>query len=315
MKLIRFGQPGRECPGLQLEDGIRIDASSFGEDFDERFFESGGLERLRSWASAQGPQAPRLAPGERLGPPIGRPSKIVCVGLNYRDHAAESGMGLPNEPVIFLKSTTSIVGPDDALVIPRNAKKVDWEVELAAVIGQKATYVTTEHALDYVAGYLLHNDYSEREFQLERGGQWVKGKSADTFAPLGPFLATPDEFVGLDSGSAPDLDPDAAASWIPAPGSIARGHRRVGRLNMWLRVNGQTRQNSSTANMIFDVPTLVSYISQFMTLQPGDIISTGTPSGVALGMRPAPVYLKAGDVVTLGIEGLGEARQTVVEPV
>jgi 2-keto-4-pentenoate hydratase/2-oxohepta-3-ene-1,7-dioic acid hydratase in catechol pathway len=293
VKLIRFGQPGQELPGLQLEGGVRVDASSLGEDFDERFFESGGLERLRKWASGEASRAPRLAPDARLGPPIGRPSKIVCIGLNYRDHAAESGMEIPKEPVVFFKSTTSIVGPDDPLVIPRNAKKVDWEVELAVVLGRKATYVMPERALDHVAGYVLHNDYSEREFQLERGGQWVKGKSADTFAPLGPFLATPDEFD--DSGE-------------------SDGSAGVRRLRMWLSVNGRIRQESSTANMIFDVPTLVSYVSQFMTLLPGDIISTGTPAGVALGMRPAPVYLKAGDVVALGIEGLGQATQKVVDP-
>jgi len=218
-----------------------------------------------------------------MGPPIDRPSKIVCIGLNFRDHAAESKMELPKEPVIFFKSTTSLVGPNDPLVIPRGASKVDWEVELAVVIGEKALYVPREDALNCVAGYVLHNDYSERSFQLERGGQWVKGKSADTFAPLGPFLATPDEIS------------DAS------------------RLAMWLKVNGETRQNSSTANMIFDVPTLVSYVSQFMTLLPGDVISTGTPAGVGLGMNP-PRYLKAGDVVELGVEGLGESRQQVVGP-
>jgi 2-keto-4-pentenoate hydratase/2-oxohepta-3-ene-1,7-dioic acid hydratase in catechol pathway len=283
VKLIRFGQPGLERPGLQLAAGRRIDASAFGEDYDERFFANGGLDRLRDWlASSQAAsRAPDVSAGTRLGPPIGRPSKIVCIGLNYRDHAAESGMAIPQEPVIFFKSTTSIVGPNDALVIPRNAGKVDWEVELAVVIGRKATYVTHDRALDCVAGYVLHNDYSEREFQLERGGQWVKGKSADTFAPLGPFLATPDEIAD------------------------------VGRLDMWLSVNKVMRQKSSTANMIFDVATLVSYVSQFMTLLPGDIISTGTPAGVGLGLKPVPVYLRAGDVVELGIAGLGGARQEV----
>ena len=193
-------------------------------------------------------------------------------------------MEIPKEPVIFFKSTTSLVGSNDSLVMPRGATKVDWEVELALVMSRKALYVSRENALEFVAGYVLHNDYSERSFQLERGGQWVKGKSADTFAPLGPFLATPDEL------------------------------HDVGRLDMWLKVNGEVRQKSSTANMIFDVAELVSYISQFMTLLPGDIISTGTPAGVALGMKP-PQYLKAGDVVELGIEGLGESRQIVVEPV
>jgi 2-keto-4-pentenoate hydratase/2-oxohepta-3-ene-1,7-dioic acid hydratase in catechol pathway len=282
VKLIRFGPPGHERPGLQLEDGL-VDASALGEDYDERFFGNGGLDRLRAWAARDASRAPRVASNARLGPPFARPSKIVCIGLNYRDHAAESGMAIPKEPVIFFKATTSIVGPNDPLVIPRNSRKVDWEVELAVLIGRAATYVAPDRAAEYVGGYVLHNDYSEREFQLERGGQWVKGKSADTFAPLGPFLATPDEL------------PD------------------VKRLNMWLSVNDEIRQRSSTANMIFDVPTLVSYVSQFMTLLPGDIISTGTPAGVGLGMRPAPVYLKAGDEVALGIDGLGEARQKVVD--
>jgi 2,4-didehydro-3-deoxy-L-rhamnonate hydrolase len=283
MKLIRFGPSGSERPGLQLPDGTRIDASSFGSDYDEGFFGNGGLAGLREWAAAQAVRAPRLPAGTRLGPPIVRPSKIVCIGLNYRDHAAESGMDLPAEPVIFFKATTSLAGPDDDVVIPRGSTKVDWEVELAVVIGKTARYVEDARALENVAGYALHNDYSERAFQLERGGQWVKGKSADTFAPLGPFLATTDEIAD------------------------------AGRLNMWLTVNGETRQRGTTANMIFGVAALVSYVSQFMTLLPGDIISTGTPAGVALGMRPAPVYLKPGDVVALGIDGLGEARQRLVD--
>ncbi len=284
MKLIRFGDAGKEKPGLLLDDGIRVEVSAFGADYDEAFFASGGVAALRSWFDYNGKSAPRVAPSIRLGPPISRPSKIVCIGLNFRDHAAESKMELPKEPVIFFKSTTSLVGPNDSLVIPRNGNKVDWEVELAVVIGKKALYVPKESALRFVAGYALHNDYSERSFQLERGGQWVKGKSADTFAPLGPFMATPDEIAD------------------------------VGALKMWLKVNGELRQNSSTANMIFDVATLVSYVSEFMTLLPGDVISTGTPAGVGLGMNP-PRYLKAGDVVELGIEGLGESRQTVVGPV
>jgi 2-keto-4-pentenoate hydratase/2-oxohepta-3-ene-1,7-dioic acid hydratase in catechol pathway len=281
MKLIRCGEPGRERPGLQLEDGSRVDASAFGEDWNESFFASDGLRRLREWAGRDAARAPRVGANVRLGPPIGRPSKIVCIGLNFRDHAAESGMALPAEPVLFFKATSSIGGPNDAVLIPRNGSKLDWEVELAVVIGTRATYVPRERALDHVAGYVLHNDYSERVFQLERGGQWVKGKSADTFAPLGPYLVTTDE--------------------IPDPSA----------LRMWLSVNGATRQESSTANMIFDVPTLVSYVSEFMTLLPGDVISTGTPAGVALGMKPAPVYLQAGDVVSLGIDRLGESRQEV----
>jgi 2-keto-4-pentenoate hydratase/2-oxohepta-3-ene-1,7-dioic acid hydratase in catechol pathway len=281
MKLIRHGEPGKEKPGVLLSDGTRIDVSGFGSDYHEAFFRDGGLDSLAGWLKANGSSAPRVLPGMRLGPAVCRPSKIVCIGLNYRDHARETGARIPQEPVIFFKSTTALVGPNDNLVIPRNATKVDWEVELAVVIGKQALYVPKETALDYVAGYVLHNDYSERAFQKDRGGQWVKGKSCDTFAPLGPFLATRDE--------------------IPDPGS----------LKMWLKVNGQTRQNSSTAEMIFDVATLVSYLTEFMTLLPGDVISTGTPAGVGLGMNP-PQYLKAGDVVELGVEKLGESQQQVV---
>jgi 2,4-didehydro-3-deoxy-L-rhamnonate hydrolase len=282
MKLIRFGAPGAEKPGLLLEDGTRIDASGFGQDYDEDFFSGTGLADLSHWAAARADRAPRVDPSVRLGPPVRRPSKIVCIGLNFRDHAAETGAEIPAEPVIFFKATTALVGPNDDLVMPRAALKVDWEVELAFVIGAVARYVPVERGYEHVAGYVLHNDYSERHFQLERGGQWVKGKSCDTFAPLGPFLRTRDEVK----------DPQA--------------------LGMWLKVNGQLRQNSSTRQMIFDVPTVVSYLSQFMTLLPGDIVSTGTPPGVGLGMKPTPVYLKPGDVVELGIEGLGESRQRVV---
>jgi 2,4-diketo-3-deoxy-L-fuconate hydrolase len=282
MRLIRFGQRGQEKPGLLLKDGSRIDASAFGSDYDEAFFGGGGLAKLDSWLRKNASSAARVAPSVRLGSPVCRPSKIICIGLNYRDHAAETKAEAPKEPVLFFKATTSLTGPNDDLVRPKNSTKVDWEVELAVIIGKRASYISKERALDHVAGYALHNDYSERAFQLERGGQWVKGKSADTFAPLGPFLATPDE--------------------IPA----------VGNLPMWLKVNGQIRQKSSTSNMIFDVATLVSYVSQFMTLLPGDVISTGTPAGVGLGMNP-PVYLNAGDVVELGIEGLGESRQLVTE--
>jgi len=282
MKLIRFGEQGKEKPGLQLSYGSRIDASGFGGDYDEAFFASGGLARLASWLKSNQSSAPRVAASARLGSAVCRPSKIVCIGLNYRDHAAETKAEAPKEPVLFFKATTSLVGPNDPLVRPRNSTKVDWEVELAVVIGKRALYVSKEKALDHVAGFSLHNDYSERQFQLERGGQWVKGKSADTFAPLGPFLATVDELPNF------------------------------GNLKMWLKVNGKLRQNSSTANMIFDVPTLVSYVSQFMTLLPGDIISTGTPAGVGMGMNP-PSFLNAGDVVELGIDGLGESRQEVTE--
>jgi 2,4-didehydro-3-deoxy-L-rhamnonate hydrolase len=282
MKLIRFGAAERERPGVQLDDGSRLDASGIVKDYDEAFFDSGGLEHLRQWIAREARRAPRIPSSIRLGPPIARPSKIICIGLNFRDHAAESGMELPKEPVIFFKSTTALAGPDDPVKIPRNGTKVDWEVELAVVVGARALYVPRDRAHECVAGYTLHNDYSERAFQLERGGQWVKGKSADTFAPLGPFLATRDEIH----------DP--------------------AQLGMWLKVNGVFRQRSSTANMIFDVPALVSYVSEFMTLLPGDIISTGTPAGVGLGMKPSPQYLQAGDIVELGIDQLGQQRQTIL---
>lgn len=279
MKLIRFGQPGAEKPGLILE-GERYDASAFGEDYNEHFFATDGLNRLADWL-ATNPNLPAVPADIRLGSCIGRPSKIVCVGLNYADHARETNAKIPTEPIIFFKATTALSGPNDEVVIPKNSVKTDWEVELAVVIGKKATYVDENEALDYVAGYCLHNDYSEREFQLERGGQWVKGKSADTFAPLGPFLATKDEISAVDD------------------------------LPCWLSVNGQLLQNSNTSNLIFKIPQLVSYISQFMTLLPGDVISTGTPAGVGLGFNP-PIYLKPGDVVELGIEGLGEQKQVAL---
>jgi 2,4-diketo-3-deoxy-L-fuconate hydrolase len=281
MRLIRFGAPGRETPGLLLGDGTRVDASSFGSDWDEGFFASDGLARLASWVREKAGSLPHVPEAERLGPCIARPSKIVCIGLNYADHARETGARIPEEPVLFFKATTALCGPNDDLVLPRGSLKTDWEVELAVVIGHRARYVSLEEAAAHVAGYALHNDYSERQDQLERGGQWSKGKSQDTFAPLGPFLATPDEIAD------------------------------VRRLPMWLTVNGETRQKSSTDQMIFDVPSLVSYLSRFMSLLPGDVVSTGTPSGVGLGMKP-PVFLKAGDVVELGIEGLGRQRQRVV---
>lgn len=281
MKLIRFGEPGSEKPGLILDDGRRIDASTFGSDYDEDFFADGGLTRLSEWAKNQAQNAPEVAPDMRLGPPLKRPGKLVCIGLNYRRHAMEAGLNVPKEPVIFFKAPSAVVGPNDDLQLPRNSTKTDWEVELAVVIGKRASYATKDQAMDYVAGYVLHNDYSEREFQIERGGQWVKGKSCDTFAPLGPFMATRDE--------------------IPEPQD----------LRMWLKVNDETMQNSSTSDMVFDVATLVSYVSQFMSLLPGDIISTGTPEGVGLGMKP-PKYLKAGDRIELGIDGLGIQKQVAV---
>lgn len=281
MKLTRFGDRGEEKPGLLLQDGTRVDVSDAVTDYNEEFFGTGGLERLRRWVENNSGDLRRVDSSVRLGAPICRPSKIVCIGLNYRDHAAETGQEVPREPVIFFKATSSLSGPNDEVVIPLGSTKLDWEVELAFVIGREARYVAKRDALDHVAGYVLHNDYSERAFQLERGGQWVKGKSADTFAPLGPFLATRDE--------------------IPDPGH----------LDLWLTVNGATRQKSNTEQMVFGVSDLVSYVSQFMTLLPGDVISTGTPPGVGLGMNP-PAYLKPGDVVALGIQGLGESRQQVV---
>lgn len=284
MRLIRFGAPGSERPGLLLADGTRVDASGFGEDWDERFFGSDGPARLAGWAARHGEGAPRVEEQVRLGPCIARPSKIVCIGLNYADHARETKAKIPEEPILFFKATSALCGPDDDLVLPRGSVKTDWEVELAVVIGRRARYVSPAEAPAHVAGYALHNDYSERQDQLERGGQWSKGKSQDTFAPLGPFLATPDE-VG---------DPHALAAW--------------------LTVNGKTRQKSSTDQMVFQVPALVSYLSRFMTLLPGDVISTGTPAGVGMGFTP-PVFLKAGDVVELGIEKLGRQRQRVVAAV
>ncbi|MCB0658232.1 MAG: fumarylacetoacetate hydrolase family protein [Saprospiraceae bacterium] len=280
MKLIRFGLPGAEKPGL-LDQGKRYDVSAFGEDYDEKFFASEGLVRLQRWFNSHQSECPVVPDEERLGPPMCRPSKIICIGLNYAKHAAESGMEVPSEPVLFFKATTAFCGPNDNVVIPRHSKKTDWEVELAVVIGQRASYIEKEDAMDYIAGYCLHNDYSEREFQIERGGQWVKGKSADTFAPTGPFLATKDE--------------------------ISDPHN----LHLWLDLNGQRLQDSNTNDLIFDIPTSIAYISQFMTLLPGDMISTGTPAGVGLGLKPQR-YLVPGDVVTLGIEGLGQSTQRAV---
>lgn len=281
MKLIRFGKVGQEAPGLQLDDGTRIDARGFGEDYDERFFATDGLSRLAAWAKANTGSAPRVSEGVRLGPAIARPSKIVCIGLNYRDHAEETKAKIPSEPIVFFKATSAWSGPNDELVIPKNSVKTDWEVELAVVIEKRASHVSEADAPSYVAGYVVHNDYSEREFQLEHGGQWVKGKSADTFAPFGPFMATRDEIANPQS------------------------------LGLKLAINGALHQNGSTANMIFDVAFLVSYLSRFMTLLPGDVISTGTPAGVGLGFNP-PRFLKPGDVCTLSIEGLGQQEQRAV---
>ncbi|GAA4307122.1 fumarylacetoacetate hydrolase family protein [Mucilaginibacter gynuensis] len=280
MKLIRYGQPGKEKTGVIIDD-IKYDTSAFGEDYNEAFFENDGLARLQQYVDEHNAALTVIADAERLGSPVARPSKIVCIGLNYRDHAEETNAPIPSEPVIFFKSTTALVGPNDDITIPKNSVKTDWEVELAIVIGKKASYVEEAEALDYVAGYCLHNDVSEREFQLERNGTWDKGKGCDTFAPVGPFLATKEEIADVHN------------------------------LRLWLTVNGETMQNGSTSNFIFNVPYLIHYVSQFMTLLPGDIISTGTPAGVGLGFKP-PVYLKPGDVVELGIDGLGTSKQTLI---
>ncbi|MAV05190.1 MAG: ureidoglycolate lyase [Flavobacteriaceae bacterium] len=279
MKLIRFGEINNEKPGVLLPDGIKIDVSKFVKDYDEHFFGNQGIEKLNNWLEKNHDSCPVIQNDVRLGPPLLRPSKIVCVGLNYSKHAKESGMDVPEEPVLFFKASSAIIGPYDSIIIPKGSEKSDWEVELAIVIGNKASYVSEKDALSHVAGYVLHNDVSERSFQLERSGQWVKGKSCDTFAPIGPFIATPDE-IG---------DPN--------------------NLNLWLKLNGEQMQNSNTSDFIFNIQQVVSYISQFMTLLPGDIISTGTPFGVGLGLNP-PRYLKDGDVIELGIDGLGVSKQT-----
>ena len=281
MKLIRFGKPGNEKPGIQLDKGQKIDVSAFGMDYDEVFFGFEGPKKLREWLSLNQENCPKISENIRLGPPICRPSKIVCVGLNYAKHAQESGMEVPSEPVLFFKASSAIIGPNDDVILPRNSKKSDWEVELAIVIGAKASYVEEENAMNHIAGYVLHNDISEREFQLERSGQWVKGKSSDTFAPLGPYIATTEEIK----------DPH--------------------NLNMWLKLNGKTMQDSNASDLIFGIPKLVSYISEFMTLLPGDIISTGTPFGVGLGLDPQ-IFLKEGDEMELGIDGLGVSKQKVI---
>ena len=277
MKLIRFGEAGQEKPGVIINDK-RYDVSEIVSDFNESFFENNGLETLKA-ALETNPVLPEVDASIRLGSPVARPSKIICIGLNYVDHCRETGAPIPTEPIIFFKSTTSLCGPDDDLIIPKNSTKTDWEVELAFVVGKKASYVKEADALDYVAGYALLNDYSERAFQIEMGGQWAKGKGCDTFAPLGPFLATQDEIADVNN--------------IP----------------MWLTVNGKKFQNSNTSNLVFKIPFLLHYLSQFMTLLPGDIVSTGTPPGVGLGIKPFPIYVKAGDVIELGMDGLGSSKQ------
>lgn len=280
MKLIRFGEAGKEKPGVHI-DGIDYDVSGFIKEYDQLFFANGGIPHL-AWIILQHKtMLPRVKEGTRLGCPVANPSKILCIGLNYAKHAKETNLPIPQEPILFMKATTAITGPNDAIMIPKNSLKTDWEVELAFVIGKKASYVSEEEAMDYVAGYCLHNDVSEREFQLERGGTWDKGKGCDTFAPIGPWMVTKDEIN----------DPH--------------------NLRLWLKVNDKMMQDDNTDDLIFTIPQLVSYTSQFMTLLPGDIVSTGTPAGVGLGFNP-PVYLKPGDVVELGIDGLGTSKQPVI---
>ncbi len=279
MKLFRFGRAGVEKPGLIVDGVGRLDVSAFGEDYDEAFFGSDGPARLARFYAEHPQQCPHVSADVRIGPAIARPSKIVCVGLNYRDHALETGAQIPSEPVLFMKATSAICGPYDDLLLPRASEKTDWEVELGVVIGKTARYVAESDWAHHVAGYVLLNDYSERAFQKERGGQFTKGKSADTFAPIGPFVVTADELDASD-------------------------------LRLWLNVNGKPCQDSRTSALIFAVPALIAYISSFMTLLPGDLISTGTPSGVGAGRKP-PSYLQAGDVLEFGIDGLGEARQVV----
>ncbi|MCA6450465.1 MAG: fumarylacetoacetate hydrolase family protein [Chitinophagaceae bacterium] len=279
MKLIRFGEPGKEKPGVHV-DGKNYDLSGLVNDYDEAFFANDGIGRLSALLS-KSTELPQLPEGTRLGCPVARPSKILCIGLNYAKHAKETNAPIPNEPILFMKATSSVSGPNDPIIIPKDSVKTDWEVELAFVIGKKASYVDESESMDYVAGYCLHNDVSEREFQLERGGTWDKGKGCDTFAPLGPWMVTSDE--------------------IPDPHN----------LRLWLSVNGVMMQDGNTDDLIFSIPQLVAYISRFMTLLPGDIVSTGTPAGVGLGCNP-PVYLKPGDVVELGIDGLGSSRQNLV---
>jgi len=278
MKLLRYGPAGSEKPGMLANDGTIRDLSAIVRDIDGTLL----AEALPRRLLAIGPASlPAVDSGTRLGPCVAGVGKFVCVGLNYSDHAAESGMAVPKEPIIFMKATSSIIGPDDDVVIPRGSEKTDWEVELGVVIGKKAKYVSEQDALSHVAGYCVVNDLSERAFQLEGTGQWVKGKSADTFGPIGPWLVTSDE--------------------VPDPQNLA----------LWLEVDGHKYQNGNTKTMVFGVAHLVSYLSRFMSLQPGDIVSTGTPPGVAMGMKP-PKYLRAGSTIRLGVEGLGVQTQGVV---
>jgi 2,4-didehydro-3-deoxy-L-rhamnonate hydrolase len=288
MKLLRVGPVGAEKPAALLASGEdqAIDLSDVVDDFDEAFFGSGGLERIRPVVAERTEQRSHLLSlaGQRIGAPIARPHQILCIGLNYSDHAAETGQAVPSEPILFTKSPNTLVGPNDDVRIPRGATKPDWEVELGIVIGRRASYLdSVEEARDAIAGWTLVNDVSERAFQFDRGGQWSKGKSAETFNPTGPYLVTPDEVDDVQS------------------------------LGMWLDVNGERRQTGSTATMIFDPYFIVHHLSQFMVLEPGDLIDTGTPPGVGMGMNPQ-VWLQAGDVMELGIDGLGRQRQQVLAP-
>ena len=279
MKLLRVGAKGAERPAILHTDGSYRDISSIVADIAGEALSDHGLSRIRAADIASLPVLPAES---RIGPCVGSVGKFICIGLNYADHAAETGAAIPEEPIIFMKATSAIVGPNDDVRIPRNSKKSDWEVELGVVIGKEARYVDEADAMDHVAGYCVVNDLSEREFQIERSGQWVKGKSADTFGPIGPWLVTRDE--------------------IDDPQDLA----------MWLEVGGHRYQDGSTSTMVFGVRHLVSYLSQFMSLQPGDIISTGTPPGVGMGQKPVPIYLKEGERMRLGIEGLGEQSQKTI---
>lgn len=278
MKLLRFGEKGQESPGILDGQGNIRDLSGIFSDFNAEFLASGGLEKL---TDINVDALPLVEGAPRIAEPVANAGKMICVGLNYSDHAKESGMEVPPEPVIFFKATSSIIGPNDQVELPPKSEKSDWEVELAVVIGKEAKYVSEADALDYVAGYSVVNDLSEREYQIERHGQWCKGKGCDTFGPIGPYLVTPDE--------------------------VADPHN----LDIWLELNGKRMQDGNTRTMVYKIAYIVSYLSQFMSLQPGDIISTGTPPGVGLGMNP-PLYLKEGDVMRLGIEGLGVQEQKVV---
>jgi 2,4-didehydro-3-deoxy-L-rhamnonate hydrolase len=283
MRLIQFGSRGKEKPGIMSSDGKRKDLSASFSGWDRDFFGGDGLARLATFLKSDKARSlPDVPESARWGAPVTRPGKIVCIGLNYSDHAAETGAPIPTEPILFMKAPNTWIGPYDDVEIPKDSQKADWEVELGVVIGREARYVASpDVALEHVAGYCISNDVSERAFQIERGGQWTKGKSCDTFSPLGPWLLTRDEVAD------------------------------VGNLSMSLSVNGQSRQKGNTSKMIFGVPHLIWYISQFMTLEPGDLLSTGTPPGVGIGMKP-PQFLKVGDVMELEIEGLGKQKQKCV---